>query len=52
MTGDPVSIVRIPDGGEVSESEGMTTVNANGESRVQAIDGFSSPWILATHASQ
>ncbi len=30
----------------------MTAVNANGESRVQAIDGFSSPWIIATHASQ
>ena len=52
MTGGPVRIVRIPDGREVLEPKGVTTVNANGESRVQAADGLASSWVIATHASQ
>ena len=51
MTVGPVGIVRIPDGRDVLDPEGVTAVNANGESHVQAVDSLSSPRVIAAHAS-
>ena len=38
-----VGILRIPAGRDVLDPEGVTAVNANGESHVQAGDGLPSP---------
>ena len=43
VTVGPVGILRIPDGRDVLDPEGVTAVNANGESHVQAVDGLPSP---------
>ncbi|HEX7534489.1 MAG TPA: hypothetical protein VF343_04460 [Syntrophales bacterium] len=48
----PVGVLRITDGRNVLDPEGVTAVNAKGESRVQTFDVLISPWITATHASQ
>ena len=44
----PVGMARIPEGRDVLEPEGMTTINAQSESQIQAADVFSSFRVSAT----
>ena len=47
----PVRILRITNGRDVLDPEGVPAVNAKGESHVQAVDVLRSPRIIATHAT-
>ena len=52
MAVSSIGILRIPDGRDVFEPNGVTAINTKGESHVQTLDVLPPPWVITTHAGQ